>query len=496
MNSPMSSEESQVSKSSKTMFSSDSSFKQASDDDSSADNVLSFIRKGSKQISSRKSISRESKLNVSISKASDTSFETVSISDHFGPHFNVQDEKKLYIRLMEIEEKSANGVNVTSLNDQKYKLMYAYLQQMKKVNRIQMLIKEAPKSQLKDLKLQLQQLKIECFHGNNCVKGFPKSQWKYCFVLTHSNDGVEGIFKLKKGAYSKYIDPDTIVSHDDLIGRAYSVSESFDVLLNHYLRIASDPKKERFKLWEKTLELRRIMKGYPTITEKMVNTFAGIIKKYVEKEDSIDPNKLPADSSSDDSFQQISSVSPIPHEVVIEGSLNGIEIDTMNREPTASCAKIESSSNAVIGETPTHLLVAGGIWGFPDICDIINYIFVMDVNSEYIHMVRKIDDLSIETIAYELSLIFVSIKFYQGIISLKYDGKAFDLKRYLLQTIPLTNGQTIKVMNYDLFSVEKEPIYDEMSFVPLELSGQAVSNNSSIVSLMFSIYNVNFCSLH
>ena len=93
MNSPMSSEESQVSKSSKTMFSSDSSFKQASDDDSSSDNVLSFIRKGSKQISSRKSIPRESKLNVSISKASDTSFETVSISDHFGPHSNVQDEK-------------------------------------------------------------------------------------------------------------------------------------------------------------------------------------------------------------------------------------------------------------------------------------------------------------------------------------------------------------------------------------------------------------------
>ena len=228
----------------------------------------------------------------------------------------------------------------------------------------------------------------------------------------------------------------------------------------------------------------------------MVNTFSGIIKKYVEKEDSMDPNKLPADSSSDESCQQKSSVSPIPHEVVIEESVNGIEFGTMNRQPTASCAKIENSSNAVIEETPTHLLVAGGIWGFPDICDIINYIFVMDVNSEYIHMVRKIDDLSIETIAYELSLIFVSIKFYQGIISLKYDGKAFDLKRYLLQTIPLTNGQTIKVMNYDLFSEEKDPIYDEMSFVPLELSGQAVSNNSSIVSLMFSIYNVNFCSLH
>ena len=120
----------------------------------------------------------------------------------------------------------------------------------------------------------------------------------------------------------------------------------------------------------------------------------------------------------------------------------------------------------------------------------------MDANSEYIHMVRKIDDLSIETIAYELSLIFVSIKFYQGTISLKYDGKTFDSKRYLLQAIPLTNGQTIKVMNYDLFCEEKKPIYDEMSFVPVELSGQAVSNKSSIVSLIFFLYYVHFCSLH
>ena len=346
MNSPMSSEESQVSKSSKTMFSSDSSFKQASDDDSSSDNVLSFIRKGSKQISSRKSIPRESKLNVSISKASDTSFETVSISDHFGPHFNVQDEKKLYIRLMEIEEKSCDGANVTFLNDQKYKIMYAYLQQLKKVNRILMLIKEAPRSQHKDLKLQLQQLKIECFHGNNCVKGFPKSQWKYYFVWTHSNDGVEGIFKLKKGAYSKYNDPDAVISHDDLIGRAYSVSDSFDVMLNHYLSIASDAKKKGFKLWKQTIELRRLLKGYLTISEKMVNTFSGIIKKYVEKEDSMDPNKLPADSSSDESCQQNSSVSPIPHEDIIEESANGIEFGNMNRQPTASCAEIDSSSNA------------------------------------------------------------------------------------------------------------------------------------------------------
>ena len=106
MNCPMSSEESQESNSAKTLASSDSSFKQESDDDSSSDNMLSFIRKGSKQLSSRKSIPRESNLNVSISKASDTSLETVSILDHFGPHFNVQDEKKLYIHLMEIEEKN------------------------------------------------------------------------------------------------------------------------------------------------------------------------------------------------------------------------------------------------------------------------------------------------------------------------------------------------------------------------------------------------------
>ena len=77
------------------------------------------------------------------------------------------------------------------------------------------------------------------------------------------------------------------MSHDDLIGRAYSVSDNFDVMLNHYLRIASDAKKKGLKLWKQTIELNRLLKGYPTITEKMVNAFSGIIKKYVEKEDSL-----------------------------------------------------------------------------------------------------------------------------------------------------------------------------------------------------------------
>ena len=127
--------------------------------------------------------------------------------------------------------------------------------------------------------------------------------------------------------------------------------------------------------------------------------------------------------------------------------MKGVDSGTESRQPTAY-TEIEESSNAIVEETTTHLFVSGGILGYPDICDMVKYIFVMDANSEYIHLARKIDDLSFQTIAYELSLLFISIKFYQGTISLKYDGKVFDPNRYLVDTYPF-HDQTIKVISYD-----------------------------------------------
>ena len=100
----MSSEESQVSKSPKNLASSDSSIKEESEDDSSAENKFSFLRKDSEKLSSRKSIPRERNLSISTSLAADTGLDTVSVSDHFGPHFNVEVENKQYIHLMEAEE--------------------------------------------------------------------------------------------------------------------------------------------------------------------------------------------------------------------------------------------------------------------------------------------------------------------------------------------------------------------------------------------------------